>query len=223
MIASTASESPEVTSTAPSTSKLFAVASRLSASRKGVTASAPSAIGMLMKKIHSQLSRSVKMPPSRTPAAAPKPPTAPQTPSAMFRSRPSRNVVIRIERAAGEITAAPRPCTARAPMSEASLQASPATSEPAAKRTRPAMNTRLRPSRSAARPPSSRKPPKTSAYALITHCRSSCENPRSILIEGSATFTIAMSRMTMNWTTLRRASAHHLRSDEAATESAFHE
>ena len=71
------------------------------------------------------------MPPSRTPAAAPKPPTAPQTPSAMFRSRPSRNVVIRIERAAGEITAAPRPCTARAAMSEASLHASPATSEPA--------------------------------------------------------------------------------------------
>ena len=56
---------------------------------------------MLMKKIHSQLSRSVKMPPSRTPAAAPKPPTAPQTPSAMFRSRPSRKVVIRIESAAG--------------------------------------------------------------------------------------------------------------------------
>src|SRR5919197_2367080 len=70
---------------------------------------------------------------------------------------------------------------------------------------------RRRPSRSAARPPSSRKPPKTSAYALITHWRFSCENPRSTLIEGNATFTIAMSRTTMNWTTLRSASASHLR------------
>ena len=31
----------------------------------------------------------------------------------------------------------------------------------------------------AARPPRSRNPPKTSAYALITHCRSSWEKPRS--------------------------------------------
>ena len=74
----------------------------------------------------------MKMPPSRTPAAAPKPPTAPQTPSAMLRSRPSRKVVIRIESAAGEMIAAPRPCIARAPISEASLQARPASSEPAA-------------------------------------------------------------------------------------------
>ena len=63
---------------------------------------------------------------------------------------------------------------------------------------RPAMNRRLRPTMSAARPPSSRKPPKTSAYALITHWRFSCENPRSSWIEGRATFTIAMSRMSMN-------------------------
>ena len=83
-----------------------------------------------MKKIHSQLSRSVKIPPRRTPAAAPNMPTAPQTPSAMLRSRPSRKVVIRIERAAGEMTAAPRPCSDRAPISDASLHASPATSEP---------------------------------------------------------------------------------------------
>ena len=52
------------------------------------------------------------------------------------------------------------------------------------KTTRPARNTRRRPSRSAARPPSSRKPPKTSAYALITHCRFSCENPRSTCDRG---------------------------------------
>src|SRR6266853_1849162 len=46
---------------------------------------------------------------------------------------------------------------------------------------------------------------------MITHWRFSWENPRSILIEGNATFTIAMSRTTMNWTALRSASASHLR------------
>ena len=64
---------------------------------------------MLTKKIHSHESASVSKPPRRTPAAAPKPPTAPQTPSAMFRSRPSAKVVIRIASAAGEIVAAPSP------------------------------------------------------------------------------------------------------------------
>ena len=129
----------------------------------GVSAMATMPTGMLMKKIHSQLSVSVKMPPSRTPAAAPKPPTAPQTPSAMLRSRPSEKVVIRIESAAGAMIAAPRPWKARAPISDASLQARPATSEATVKTASPATKRRRRPSRSAARPPRSRKPPKTSA------------------------------------------------------------
>jgi len=50
--------------------------------------------------------------------------------------------------------------------------------------------------------------------SLISHWRSSCENPRSTLIDGSATFTIAMSRTTMNWTALSSASAIHLRLSE---------
>src|SRR5438093_10258998 len=45
----------------------------------------------------------------------------------------------------------------------------------------------------------------------MTHWRFSWENPRSILIEGNATFTIAMSRTTMNWTALKSANASHLR------------
>src|SRR3954447_5572657 len=79
----------------------------------------------------------------------------------------------------------------------------------------PMRKIRRRPSRSAMRPPSSRKPPNMSAYALITHWRFACEKPRSILIEGSATFTIAMSRTTMNCTALSRPSASHLRRSEA--------
>ena len=65
--------------------------------------------GMLMKKIHDQPSEPVSAPPSSTPAAPPLPEAAPQTPSATFRSRPSRNVVVRIESAAGDSSAAPSP------------------------------------------------------------------------------------------------------------------
>jgi hypothetical protein len=122
-----------------------------------------------MKKIHSQLRASVRIPPSRTPAAAPKPPTAPQTPSAMLRSRPSTKVVERIERAAGVMIAAPRPWTARAAIRDGSDQARPANSEASENTARPTKKIRRRPTRSAARPPRSRKPPKTNAYALITH------------------------------------------------------
>src|SRR5580765_804413 len=43
----------------------------------------------------------------------------------------------------------------------------------------------------------------------MTHCRFSCENPRSVWMEDSATFTIAMSRMTMNCTARMSASANH--------------
>ena len=117
----------------------------------------------MTKKIHDQLSSSVSTPPSRTPAAAPKPPTAPQTPSAMLRSRPSMNVVERMESAAGEMRAAPRPCNVRAAISDASDQASPARSEASVNRTRPTRKSRRRPRRSAARPPRRRNPPKKSA------------------------------------------------------------
>ena len=66
----------------------------------------------------------MRTPPSSTPAAAPKPPTAPQTPSAMLRSLPSAKVVVRIDSAAGEMIAAPRPWSARAPISDGSVHAS---------------------------------------------------------------------------------------------------
>ena len=50
-------------------------------------------------------------------------------PSARLRSRPSRNVVVRIDSAAGESNAAPRPCRARKAISEPSDQAKPSSSE----------------------------------------------------------------------------------------------
>ena len=200
-----------MTSTAPGRSKVFTLESRLSSSRIGARTIASTPTGTLTKKIHSQLRASVRIPPMRTPAAAPKPPTAPQTPSAMFRSRPFMERRGQDGERCGSDDRRAEPLEARAAISDASDQARPAKSEERVKTTRPPRKIRLRPRRSAERPPRSRNPPKKSAYALITHCRFSCENPRSTWIDGSATFTMAMSRTTMNWTTLRSASASHFR------------
>ena len=82
-----------------------------------------------MKKIQDQVSQLVSRPPSSTPAAAPLPETAPQTPSAMLRSRPSANIVVRIDRAAGASSAPPSPWVARKAISEPSDQAKPASRE----------------------------------------------------------------------------------------------
>src|SRR3954451_15434923 len=98
--------------------------------------------GTLMKKIHDQASELVRKPPSSTPAAAPLPETAPQTPSAMLRSRTSANVVVRIESAGGGRAAPPRPWVARKVISEPADQAKPAARELSVKRAIPAMKNR---------------------------------------------------------------------------------
>src|SRR3954447_5647868 len=184
---------------------------RLSRNSQGLTAKTAMPTGMLMKKIHDQLSQLVSTPPSKTPAAPPLPDAAPPTPSAVFRSRPSSKVVVRIERAAGESSAAPSPWRARKAINDPSDHASPSRSEANVKSARPAMNRRRRPSRSAMRPPSRRKPPNRIAYAVITHWRLSCVKLRSVLMDGSATFTIATSSTTMNWAATTTASANHRR------------
>ena len=118
--------------------------------------------GTLTKKIHSHESASVRMPPSSRPKAPPPAAIAPHTPIALVRSGPSSNVVVMIDSAAGETSAPPRPCRPRAATSISELFERPLSSEAAEKTITPATNRARRPMRSAARPPSSRKPPKTS-------------------------------------------------------------
>src|SRR5919197_1310314 len=77
----------------------------------------------LMKKIHSQPGPLTSGPPISHAAVAPMPPSAPQIPSALFRSEPSGKVVEMIERAAGVMIAAPTPWTTRAARSAAGEQA----------------------------------------------------------------------------------------------------
>ena len=84
---------------------------------------------------------------------------APQAPSAVLRSLPSRKLVVSAESAAGAMSAAPMPCASRAATRSPALLASPAASEDTAKTARPVSSRRRRPSRSPKRPPSRRKPP----------------------------------------------------------------
>ena len=89
---------------------------------------------MLMKKIHCQPRPSTSGPPISHAVVAPKPPSAPQIPSALLRSAPSGKSVVMIESAVGVMIAAPMPWKARAPISAGSDQASPQRSEASVKR-----------------------------------------------------------------------------------------
>src|SRR5215471_5772626 len=151
------------------------------------------------------------MPPKSTPAAAPPPATAPQTPSALFRSAPSSNVVVMIESVAGATSAAPTPCTLRDATSIAVELESPHASEAAVKIATPSIKIKRRPSRSAQRPPRSRKPPKVIVYAVITHCSPLAEKCSEREIDGSATVTIETSSTVMKNATQTTASASQRR------------
>ena len=115
--------------------------------------------GTLMNSTQRQPGPSVSSPPNSTPAAPPIPETAAQTPRAVLRSRVERNVLVSVDSAAGESIAAPMPWAKRAAMSSDSLWARPPINDEPANTTRPVTSIRRRPSRSAMRPPSSRKPP----------------------------------------------------------------
>src|SRR4051794_3213475 len=89
--------------------------------------------------------------------------------------------------------AAPTPCSRRAPISAPSVGATPHNSDATVNVTRPARNTRLRPTRSPRRPARSSRLPNVTRNALTTQVRSAWLKPRSRWIDGSATFTIVTS------------------------------
>src|SRR6478752_20641 len=98
-----------------------------------------------------------------------------------------------IESPAGAVKAADMPLMKRVAMSRFPSCARPPRSDAATKTPREIKKTRRRPRRSAARPPSRRKPPYPSTYALTTHCSELVERPRSLRIDGRATPTIDTS------------------------------
>ena len=125
--------------------------------------SATTAIGTFTKKHQRQLTCSVRNPPSRTPTAAPTPVMEPKIANAVPRSFPPGKATVRSASAAGASSAAKTPCSARAPMSSHGCCAMPPIRDAAAKPTAATMKVRLRPQKSAIRPPSNRKAPKARA------------------------------------------------------------
>ncbi len=74
-----------------------------------------------------------------------------------------------MESDAGFMSAAPAPCTARAPIRKLALGASPQASEESVKIASPTTKIRRRPYRSASLPPVIRSAANVSAYAITTH------------------------------------------------------
>ena len=189
---------PVVTSSAPPTSTRpvrDAVALGITVR---IAASATRPNGTLIRKTDRQPARSVKTPPTTSPATAPREPIDPQVAMARFRSRPAGNAAMRIANAAGETTAAPTPWATRAATSTAPDGASPHASDAAVNTARPTVNVRRRPTTSLSRPPTSSAPPNVTAYAVTTQWRLVGDRRRSCWRVGRATFTIVTSRTTRN-------------------------
>jgi hypothetical protein len=108
------------------------------------------------------------------------------------------NTFVMIDMATGLSIEPPTACTARKAISQPSPGATLHSSEPSPNSIRPRRKMRRRPSRSAVEPDSISRLARTSVYASITHCRPATEACRSARSEGSAMFTIVVSRPTMN-------------------------
>ena len=117
-----------------------------------------SATGAGTSSVNRQLT-SVSRPDSTRPSENPLAPKAEYTLMARVRMGPSWNVVVSSDSPAGAVNAAAMPLMNRAAISRPTLLTSPPNSDATANRARAARKTRRRPSRSAARPPSSSRPP----------------------------------------------------------------
>ena len=93
-------------------------------------------MGTLTKSTQRQLSSEVSTPPRTTPAAPPAPAMALHNPSALASRWPEKVVTMMVS-VAGDSTAPPTPCTARAAVSQPEVWAKPPTRLAAEKRARP--------------------------------------------------------------------------------------
>ena len=117
--------------------------------------------GTLIRKIQPQCRCWLMNPPMSGPKARASAPIAAQAPTARVRSRGLSKVATMMASVVGTISAAPRPCASRAPISTLPLPASPAPSEASVNTVSPITNSRRRPYTSASRPPTSSSPAKT--------------------------------------------------------------
>ena len=119
------------------------------------------AIGTLIRNTDPHQKLASSKPPTIGPSAMPTPLVPAQMPIARCRSAGSRNISVMIASVEGIIMAPPMPMLARAAISMSTEPEKAAQVEQAAKATRPARNTRLRPIRSARLPATRSNPAKT--------------------------------------------------------------
>ncbi len=169
MIAYVREPNRAMTRTWPTGSGRRARGARDSGTKRQVNSSAARPTGRLTQKMERQPTESTSSPPTSGPAAIDRPTTAPHTPIARARSRGSVKVLVMIDMATGLSIEPPTACTMRNTTSQFRSGASEHSSEPRVKATRPAMNTRLRPIRSAVDPASISSEASTSVYASMVH------------------------------------------------------
>ena len=112
-----------------------------------------------------------------------------------------------MDKVPGSLAAAPIPITTRPTISQSTLLAVAATTEPAQKMATPTSMTRLRPKMSPSIPATNMKLANVSAYPLTTHCNEVTPACRSLWTLASPTLTTVLSRNVRNRTPHNVASA----------------
>src|SRR6516165_4304647 len=187
-----------------------------SGTNSAVSATAARPTGMLAQKIPRQPTAPTSTPPSNGPNAIDRPNTPSQTPMARARSAGPVKVLVMMPSAAGLSIEPPTPCRTRkairAPRPGARLHSH----EPRVNSDRPTWKIVLRPIRSATAPENISRAASVMVYAATVHCRPETPPCRSRPIEGSPTFTIVLSRPTMNRLVQHTASMRARRACSAA-------
>ena len=187
---------PAVTLSAPPTSKPpRAAASRepSAGSSRSAAATTTAPTGRLTRKIHRQPTALTSTPAEHQPERPGRgrhPAPDRERPVA---GRPGGNTELSRASVIGTTNAAASPSAARVPTITPADGASADPSDASANTAVPATSTRRRPSRSPARPPSSRNPPNGTMYAFTIHDSPLSENRSDSRIAGMATLTTVTS------------------------------
>jgi hypothetical protein len=144
MMEYTSATMPITASTAPLTSRRGAWGSADSGTKRMVPTMAMAARATLSPNTDRHDHSSRRAPAASSPSTAPPPATAAQMLTARVRCSPAK-VPVMVDRVAGMTSAAPRPRTARRPISSLGVLAAMATAEVAPKIDRPAISVSRRP------------------------------------------------------------------------------
>src|ERR1700758_5229819 len=129
-----------------------------------------------------------------------------KTPNALGRSGDPWKVTVSRPSAEGASMAPNAPCSVLAATSIPNDCDRPPMAEATANPVKPPISVHLRPNRSPSLPPSSRRLPNASAYAVMIHWRLLVEKCSAFCADGSAMFTIVASSTTISCATPSSAS-----------------